>query len=409
MSAVMAAVLLIITAVIGYILFATGKLSFDDDKKKEPPVTSNELVVENDLVDPSQALADGQVLPEGQIVVDGQIVADGQQIVDGQQVIDGQMVVDSPDDDEDEDTGNRVILVPIKGLPERKKGFNEVCEVQEDCGSGLDCRPGSDNTKQCLRRLTMANLPGADTTEIPETNLGEVEEGDRFFIRNRNYGRCIGRTEENELKPSPVGYGCKKEYQQPCNPAEDAPVEDQCSYGLVCGPDEDDDDRANKCLLNPELPHYTKEKLPRQECKVWTIPCDTKDENYHWTSIDVPGTNKQKFKMVGTDQCLALRGHTRSDGVWANHMYLTLQPCDVEPQEFVQWEKKAEPAESGIVNGEVFVPDPYYSIKSATPNNQCLNMMGWNRSMPNIKPRRDVCTRSRKNSVMHFNFPIIDS
>ena len=371
MSAVIAVVLLIIAAAVAYILFATGKLSFSDDKK-EPPVTINDLVLEGGGEGGGEGEGEGEGEGGGA----------------------------------DVDKGSRVLFVPVTGAPpKRKKGFNEVCEVQEDCGSGLDCRPGSNNTNQCLIRITMANLPGADTTDIPETNLGEIAEGDRFFIRNRNYGRCIGRTDDNTLKPSPVGYGCKGEYKNSCSPAQDAPIEDQCSYGLVCGPDSDGE---NKCLLDPQLSHYTEDALPRKECKVWTIPCDTKDENYHWTSIDVPGTNKQKFKVVGTDQCLALKGHTRSNGEWDNHMYLTLQNCDIDPQEFVQWEKKKEPAESGIVNGEVFVPDTYYSIKSGTPNDQCINMTGWNRTMPNEKPRRDMCERSVRNSVMHFNFPILN-
>ena len=48
MSAVIAVVLLIIAAAVAYILFATGKLSFSDDKK-EPPVTINDLVLENKI------------------------------------------------------------------------------------------------------------------------------------------------------------------------------------------------------------------------------------------------------------------------------------------------------------------------------------------------------------------------
>jgi len=356
----MAVVLLIIAAVIGYILYATGKISFDRKELVVDDVDKNELVIENESVDP-------------------------------------------PDDD----PGSTDILVPTRVLPQRKKGFTEVCEEQEDCASGLDCKPGSDGTNQCLRRITMDNIPGADKTPIPGTNLGVVEEGDRFFIRNRHYGRCIGRGDDNTLKHSPVGYGCKREYQNPCNPAEDAPMEDQCSYGLVCAPD-DDTDGTNKCLLNPQMTNYTEDKLPTIECHVWTIPCDTTDEKYHWTSIDIQGTNKQKFKMVGTNQCLALKGNNTSRG-WRDHFYMTLQPCDIETQHMVEWEKTAEPGESGVVSGEVFVPDPYYSIKSANPTSPCIGMMGWNFKMPNTTPLPEPCSRSLKNSMMHFNFPIINS
>lgn len=328
---------------------------------------------------------------------------------------DALVVDDAPPDDPPEETVEEtheegtVILVPVEGLPERKKGFNEACEVQEDCASGLDCRKASDNTTKCLRRVTMDRLPGADSTPVPGTNLGEIEEGDRFFIRNRHYGRCIGRTEDNTLTHSPVGYACKGEYKAACNPAEDAPVDQQCSYGYVCAKDTDD---QNKCLLNPQMKHYTEENLPRKECKAWTIPCDTSDDKFHWTSISIPGTNKQKYKAVGTNQCLALMGHSTTNpsipNGWRNHMYLTLQPCDHEQQAFVEWEKIQEPPESGIVNGQVFVPDPYYRIKSATPNEQCLRMGGWNSKAPLARPMRDACERSLKNSFMHFNFPVIE-
>jgi hypothetical protein len=304
-----------------------------------------------------------------------------------------------------------VILVPVEGLPERKKGFNEACEVQSDCASGLDCRKAADNNLKCLRRVTMDRLPGADSTPVPGTNLGEIEEGDRFFIRNRHYGRCIGRTAENTLTHSPVGYACKGEYKAVCNPSEDAPVDQQCSYGYVCAADATDG--QHKCLLNPQMKHYTEENLPRKECKAWTIPCDTSDDKFHWTSISVPGTNKQKYKAVGTNQCLALMGHSTTNpsipNGWRNHMYLTLQPCDTQYQQFIEWEKIQEPAESGVVNGEVFVPDPYYRIKSATPNDQCLRMGGWNAKAPLARPMRDTCERALKNSFMHFNFPIIES
>eukprot|EP00959_Pyramimonas_sp_CCMP1952_P141487 2961245-Pyramimonas_sp.AAC.1 len=229
---------------------------------------------------------------------------------------------------------------------------------------------------QCLRRRTMDSVPGADKTGIPGTYLGEILEGDRFFIRSRHFGRCIvrnsNRTDDIILKLSPVGYGCKGEYKDPCNPVvEDAPVEDQCSYGYVCVPDTDG---ANKCLINPLMTNYNEDNLPRKQCTAWTIPCDTTDETYHWTSVDVHCTNKQKFKMVGTDQCLSLAGHNTSTGLWRDHTYLYLRPCDIEPQQFVEWEMKAEPAESGIVDGEVFVAPPYYSMKSGSPNDRCIKM-----------------------------------
>jgi hypothetical protein len=101
-------------------------------------------------------------------------------------------------------------------------------------------------------------------------------------------------------------------------------------------------------------------------------------------------------------------------------MQLTLTPCDYAPASyfdknvnvttmvnFAGWEPILEPAERGIVNGELFVPPRYYSLRSTTPNDRCINMMGWNRDMPFIQPRHDTCERSLKNSVMHFNFPVI--
>ena len=388
MSAAVAVVILIIAIVIGYILYDKGYISFDSKTPVALADDKNERSAEDD--DKNERSAEDDDKNERSAEDDAENERSAE---------------DDAENERSAEDENTVILVPIAGLAQRKKGNGEACAAQEDCASGLDCRPGSDGTTQCLRRRTMASVPGADKVPVPGTNLGEIEEGDRFFIRSRHFGRCIGLTDNGDLEPSPVGYGCKGEYKDPCNPVEGGPIEDQCSYGYVC---EADTDGVNKCLLNPSMTNYTEDKLPMKQCSAWTIPCDTTDEKYHWTSIDIPGTNKQKFKLVGTNQCLALRGNNTSQG-WKNHTYLLPQPCDVEPQEFVQWEKRAEPLESGVVNGEIFVPDPYYSLKSATPNNKCIRMSGWNYKRPTVRPYRDTCERTSKNSLMHFNFPIINA
>jgi len=406
MSAI-AVILFFSIAFLVYILYTTGVISVSTNKDEND---ENKLTVDDgdsvdgDSVDGGDG--DGVVEPADDGVVEPADDGVVEPAVDG--------VVEPADD---------VVVEPADGVKlitsdewdqiKQKKGYKQECVLHEDCMSGFDCRG---TPKKCLRRISLDDLPGADTTPVPGTNLGTIEEGDRFFIRNRHWGRCIGRRDgwdkpnnRSDLKASPVGYACRGEYKDPCNPGEDVPIEDQCSRGLIC---EQGTDGANQCLLNPVFSRYTEENLPRKECEAWTIPCDTNDENYHWTSIDVPGTNKQKFKAVGTDQCLAIRGRADSRGHWKNSSWLNLEPCDspfIGQQSWTEWEKTAEPFESGIVNGEEFVPDPYFSIKSANPSNKCAEMASWNKNAPDTKPKRNTCSRSRKNAVMHFNFPIINS
>lgn len=244
-------------------------------------------------------------------------------------------------------------------LPPRKKSLGEVCVEHSECNRGLDCRLTDDGTKKCKLRVHMEDLPGADQVEVPGTELGTISTEDKFLIRNRHKGRCLGKNDQNRLVHTEVGAGGE------------------------------------------------------------TIPCDPNDPDFQWENLSIPGTNKKKFRIIDTNLCLALNGRlnvtgTFPNGRWAAQRHFSLASCD-RPNKATAIEVIAEPEESGVVDGQEFVPARYYSLKTystevaenpgSTPG--CLWMPGWHPNNAQTSYQVDNCARSRKNDTMHFNFPKI--
>ena len=243
-------------------------------------------------------------------------------------------------------------------LPPIKKALNEACEETSECNSGLECRVVDESgTKKCKRIFTSDRLPGADRVTIPGTELGEISAIDKFFIRNRHKGRCLGRGDEDKLIHSKVG--------------------------------------------------------ERGE----TLPCDTENPDFHWERLDIQGTNRKKFRLVDTDLCLALNGHLNKtqqypEGIWGNSTMFSLVSCTDRPNKATAIEIVPEPPESGMVDGELFVPAPYYSLKTYSSKieqlpgtkAQCMWLSG---GQDMQKARIKQCEESRLNDTMHFNFPKI--
>lgn len=243
-------------------------------------------------------------------------------------------------------------------LPPRKKSLGEPCVEHSECNRGLDCRVANeDGDKQCLLRVNMEDLPGADQVQVPGTELGTISTGDKFMIRNRHKGRCLGKNDSDKLVHSEVG--------------------------------------------------------PNGE----TIPCDAEDPDFHWENVNIPGTNKKKFRIVDTNLCLALNGRLNvtsqfPNGRWAPQQNFTLVSCD-RPNKATAIEVVPEPEESGVVNGQEFVPARYYALKTystevperpgTTPG--CMWMPGWHRNNAQTSYIVTKCDRSSKNDTMHFNFP----
>lgn len=246
-------------------------------------------------------------------------------------------------------------------LPPRKKSLNEACVEQSECNRGLDCRVVNEaGDKQCRVRVNMEDLAGADQVQVPGTELGTISTGDKFMIRNRHKGRCLGKNDEDRLVHSEVG--------------------------------------------------------PNGQ----TIPCDAEDSNFQWENVNIPGTNKKKFRIVDTNLCLALNGRLNvtsqfPNGRWASQQNFSLVSCD-RPNKATAIEVVPEPEESGIVEGQEFVPARYYALKTystevaerpgTTPG--CLWMPGWHPNNAQTSYIVTKCDRSSKNDTMHFNFPKIE-
>ena len=243
-------------------------------------------------------------------------------------------------------------------LPPRKKSLGEPCVEHSECNRGLDCRVANEEgDKQCLLRVNMEDLPGADQVQVPGTELGTISTGDKFMIRNRHKGRCLGKNDEDRLVHSEVG--------------------------------------------------------PNGE----TIPCDAEDPDFQWENVNIPGTNKKKFRIVDTNLCLALNGRLNvtsqfPNGRWSPQQNFSLVSCN-RPNKATAIEVVPEPEESGIVNGQEFVPARYYALKTystqvaenpgSTPG--CLWMPGWHPNNAQTSYVVTKCDRSIKNDTMHFNFP----
>jgi hypothetical protein len=246
-------------------------------------------------------------------------------------------------------------------LPPRKKSLGEACVEHSECNRGLDCRVANeDGDKQCLLRVNMEDLPGADQMQVPGTELGTISTGDKFMIRNRHKGRCLGKNDDDRLVHSEVG--------------------------------------------------------PKGE----TIPCDAEDPDFQWENLNIPGTNKKKFRIVDTNLCLALDGRLNvtssfPNGRWASQSNFSLVSCD-RPNKATAVEVVPEPEESGVVNGQEFVPARYYALKTYStevaerPGTRpgCLWMPGWHPNNAQTSYVVSRCDRSRKNDTMHFNFPKIE-
>jgi hypothetical protein len=205
--------------------------------------------------------------------------------------------------------------------------------------------------KRCQQKRDSV-LSGSDAVYIPGTELGEITSNDKFFIRNRHYGRCLGRDASNTLIHSPAG------------------------------------------------PTHAE-----------SIPCDINDPNFHWVSEEVSDPNKQRFRLINTNLCLALP-EIQFGGAWANtSRTFTLADCDSQTEQAVSFEKI--PIErTAIINDEPVQLDTNYALKiysgSAREIGTCSELetvLSNDRTiMRKLRPFRcDDLSRT----PLHFTFPKI--
>jgi hypothetical protein len=240
------------------------------------------------------------------------------------------------------------------------KNLHDTCVDQLECPRNLDCRVASSGAYQCETPILMEDLTGADQVKIPGTEYRPIGPGDKFFIRNRHKGRCLGRKIDDQgrniLTHSPVG--------------------------------------------------------PSGE----TIPCDISDPNFHWVTENIAGSQNKKYKLINTDLCLALNGGYRRTssnpaGKWFPQSNFSIAPCthrDVGdlPTEL---ELLSKPPESITIDGQEIFIAPAYAIKtksSTVPS--CARMRGWGTNYPEASVNLVDCATSTTDTKQ-FNFPVIIS
>lgn len=257
----------------------------------------------------------------------------------------------TPDDEKTPDDDTSGSAPPPPGIPYQppKLALGERCTETSECNRNLECRTDYTGEKKCLIMTTSDMLPGADQVQIEGTQIGEINDGDKFFIRNRHKGRCLGRDAKNALIHSRVG--------------------------------------------------------PLGE----TIPCDIHDPNFHWVSEEIQGTNKKKYRMINTNLCLALDGMYRPSGQWVTASQMSLVSCTDRDPRATGIELFQLDVESGTVDGEFVTLNPYNLMKSHSLNPAaCMELGGWEATIGEQKtPRLTQCEHFVNNTFMHWNFPKI--
>lgn len=242
-------------------------------------------------------------------------------------------------------------VVPVE-IPPLKKSLGAACVESDECdkAGGLVCR---DNL--CQRAVTMDDLPAADGAPLTGTVLTNINSSsssasDIVLLRNRHKGRCLGRDPvTGKLIHSPVG--------------------------------------ADGSL----------------------VPCDVDDPNFHWSAQTDPDGNK-KFQLLNTNMCLALSGTHRA-GIGLLGKRVDLQPCDVTPQEFVQWRADHQGTESVEINDTTVVLPAYYALRSKVSDlddvsqDWCLKVDNYHPSRPESRIIPSLCSRAFRRETMHLNFP----
>eukprot|EP00959_Pyramimonas_sp_CCMP1952_P468223 9492861-Pyramimonas_sp.AAC.1 len=108
--------------------------------------------------------------------------------------------------------------------------------------------------------------------------------------------------------------------------------------------------------------------------------------------------------------CLALSGTHRA-GIGLLGKRVDLQPCDVTPQEFVQWRADHQGTESVEINDTTVVLPAYYALRSKVSDlddvsqDWCLKVDNSHPSRPQSAIKPDLCSRAFRRETMHLNFP----